>query len=102
MELPYIEALKERSKMPNEYGLDEELETFDISRVRGATAHWPRENKKVRAEEISHPNTIPDLREGPFQPLEDRTEEKKKEDPWPSMEGAGTEEYTEIDYEGER
>lgn len=65
---------------------DEQLnldEVFDISRVKGATAKWPKARKEARSEP-DHPATIPDLREGPFEPL----------DGWRDDE--------EIGYEGER
>lgn len=46
------------------------VEVFDISRVKGARAKWPKENKKVHSDEISHPPTTLDLHDGPFEPLD--------------------------------
>jgi len=62
----------------------EELkEKFDLSKVKGATAKWPRARKQPRLE-VDHPPAIPETREGPFQPI----------DGWKDDE--------EIGYEGER
>lgn len=60
-------------------------EAFDISRVKGSTAKWPKARKEPPIER-THPDTIPDVRDGPFQPLE-------------NFDGSDIEE---IGYEGER
>jgi hypothetical protein len=57
-------------------------EVFDISRVKGATAKWPKARKEPPIER-THPETTPDLRSGPFEPLDGWQDE-------------------EIGYEGER
>jgi hypothetical protein len=63
---------------------EELAEVFDISRVKGATAKWPRARKQPPLE-ATHPSTIPDTRSGPFEPL----------DGW-------RDDDEEIGYEGER
>lgn len=74
------------------------VEVFDLSRVKGATAKWPKENKRVRSEEISHPPTTIDLHEGPFEPLEGWGDNSEG---WTDDELKSLRD-DEIDYEGER
>lgn len=88
--------------MPDEQ-LELDLEVFDISRVKGATAKWPKPNKRVRAEEISHPGIIPDLREGPFQPIDGwRDDGGDSAGGWTDDELKSLRDDEEIGYEGER
>ena len=58
-------------------------EVFDISRVKGSTAKWPKARKEPRLEP-DHMATIPDVHDGPFEPLEGWLDDE------------------EIGYEGER
>ena len=63
--------------------LDQVEEAFDISKVKGATAKWPKARKEPRLD-VDHPPSIPETRDGPFQPVE------------------GWKDDEEIGYEGER